>query len=111
MQAMRRILEELDYAEKIMKRIGCPVINVSEKAIEETADYILECVKKREEFLKMTKFVYMFNEGNSNMRELLGGKGANLAEMTTLVYLFRSDLQLQQRLVMLIMRQGKQISR
>ncbi|MBM4761913.1 pyruvate, phosphate dikinase [Bacillus sp. B15-48] len=30
----------------------------------------------------MTKFVYMFNEGNSEMRDLLGGKGANLAEMT-----------------------------
>ncbi|GER66522.1 pyruvate, phosphate dikinase [Weizmannia acidilactici] len=32
----------------------------------------------------MTKFVYMFNEGNSNMRDLLGGKGANLAEMTNI---------------------------
>jgi pyruvate,orthophosphate dikinase len=30
------------------------------------------------------KFVYMFNEGNGSMRELLGGKGANLAEMTNL---------------------------
>ena len=30
------------------------------------------------------KFVYMFSEGNANMRELLGGKGANLAEMTNL---------------------------
>jgi pyruvate,orthophosphate dikinase len=30
----------------------------------------------------MTKFVYMFDEGNSEKRELLGGKGANLAEMT-----------------------------
>ncbi len=29
-----------------------------------------------------TKWVYMFNEGNMNMRDLLGGKGANLAEMT-----------------------------
>ena len=28
------------------------------------------------------KFVYMFSEGNRDMRELLGGKGANLAEMT-----------------------------
>lgn len=32
----------------------------------------------------MTKFVYNFNEGNSSMRNLLGGKGANLAEMTSL---------------------------
>ena len=30
------------------------------------------------------KYVYQFNEGNGKMRELLGGKGANLAEMTNL---------------------------
>jgi len=30
------------------------------------------------------KFVYMFSEGNGGMKELLGGKGANLAEMTSL---------------------------
>ena len=30
------------------------------------------------------KYVYLFKEGNSEMRELLGGKGANLAEMTNL---------------------------
>lgn len=30
------------------------------------------------------KFVYLFSEGNGTMRELLGGKGANLAEMTSL---------------------------
>ena len=30
------------------------------------------------------KYVYLFSEGNANMRELLGGKGANLAEMTGL---------------------------
>ena len=30
------------------------------------------------------KFVYLFKEGNAGMRELLGGKGANLAEMTSL---------------------------
>jgi pyruvate, orthophosphate dikinase len=30
----------------------------------------------------MSKFVYLFNEGNSGMKEKLGGKGANLAEMT-----------------------------
>ncbi len=30
------------------------------------------------------KFVYLFSEGNGSMRELLGGKGANLAEMTKL---------------------------
>ena len=30
------------------------------------------------------KYVYLFKEGNADMRELLGGKGANLAEMTNL---------------------------
>ena len=32
----------------------------------------------------MTKFVYLFSEGNADMRNLLGGKGANLAEMTNI---------------------------
>ena len=32
----------------------------------------------------MHKYVYMFSEGNADMRELLGGKGANLAEMTNI---------------------------
>ena len=31
-----------------------------------------------------TKYVYLFSEGNGSMRNLLGGKGANLAEMTSL---------------------------
>ena len=30
----------------------------------------------------MEKFVYLFHEGNGDMKETLGGKGANLAEMT-----------------------------
>jgi len=32
----------------------------------------------------MSKYVYAFSEGNKDMRNLLGGKGANLAEMTTI---------------------------
>ncbi len=32
----------------------------------------------------MTKYVYAFKEGNADMRNLLGGKGANLAEMTNI---------------------------
>ena len=32
----------------------------------------------------MEKYVYLFNEGNKDMRSLLGGKGANLAEMTNI---------------------------
>ena len=38
----------------------------------------------REVFTLSKKFVYAFSEGNAKMRELLGGKGANLAEMTVL---------------------------
>jgi regulator of PEP synthase PpsR (kinase-PPPase family) len=47
--SFERILDELEYAEKIMKRVGCPVIDVSNKAIEETANLILDILKKREE--------------------------------------------------------------
>src|SRR3954471_23596433 len=32
----------------------------------------------------MAKLVYDFNEGNKDLKDLLGGKGANLAEMTNL---------------------------
>ena len=45
--SMARILEELDYAERIMKKIGCPIIDVSNKAIEETADIIINILKKQ----------------------------------------------------------------
>ena len=41
-------------------------------------------VAQKNEEWQMAKWVYMFNEGNANMRELLGGKGANLAEMTNI---------------------------
>ncbi len=34
--------------------------------------------------MQKKKYVYLFSEGNAKMRELLGGKGANLAEMTVL---------------------------
>ena len=43
-----RIIEELDYAEKVMKKLGCPVIDVSQKAIEETAQVIVEIMKEQE---------------------------------------------------------------
>ena len=32
----------------------------------------------------MTKYVYDFSEGNRDMKDLLGGKGANLAKLTTM---------------------------
>ena len=34
------------------------------------------------------KYCYLFSEGNANMRELLGGKGANLAEMSNIGRIF-----------------------
>lgn len=43
---MNRILEEIDYAETIMKKIGCPVINVANKAIEETAEIVISYLKR-----------------------------------------------------------------
>lgn len=43
---LERILQELDYSENIMKRVGCPVIDVSSKAIEETAGIILDIMKE-----------------------------------------------------------------
>jgi pyruvate,orthophosphate dikinase len=44
----------------------------------------MERETKKRERTKMKKWVYKFSEGNADMRNLLGGKGANLAEMTNL---------------------------
>lgn len=41
-----RILEELDYSDRIMRKIGCPVIDVTNKATEETAAKVLELYRK-----------------------------------------------------------------
>lgn len=43
---LERILEELDYSEEIMKTLKCPVINVSNKAIEETGGIIIDILKE-----------------------------------------------------------------
>ncbi|NOV01959.1 pyruvate, water dikinase regulatory protein [Paenibacillus planticolens] len=43
----RRIQEELDYANSIMKQLDCPIINVTNKAIEETAGLILDLIAIR----------------------------------------------------------------
>lgn len=40
--SMERILKELEYAEGIMKKVGCPIIDVTNKAVEETASKVLE---------------------------------------------------------------------
>lgn len=52
----------------------------------------------------MKQYVYSFKEGNKDMRVILGGKGANLAEMTSIGYLFHKDLLYRQKLVLLIMK-------
>ena len=44
-----RINEELDYAKGIMRRLHCQIINVSGRAIEETAGIILDYVRKNKE--------------------------------------------------------------
>jgi [pyruvate, water dikinase]-phosphate phosphotransferase / [pyruvate, water dikinase] kinase len=41
------VYEELDYAEQIHRRLGCPVIEVSNLAIEETAHRIIRLVQER----------------------------------------------------------------
>lgn len=43
--SLDRILEELDYADTIIKRVGCPIIDVTNKAVEETAGVVLEMLK------------------------------------------------------------------
>ncbi len=44
--SMERILKELDYAEGIMRKLGCPIIDVTNKAVEETASKVLEILYK-----------------------------------------------------------------
>ena len=43
---VRRISDELEYAKAIMRRVHCKIINVSNRAIEETAGIILDYVQK-----------------------------------------------------------------
>ena len=45
--ALVEIYEELEYAEAIHRRLGCPVIEVSNLAIEETAHRIIRLVQQR----------------------------------------------------------------
>ncbi|RQD73177.1 MAG: phosphoenolpyruvate synthase regulatory protein, partial [Halanaerobium sp. MSAO_Bac5] len=39
-----KIIEELDYAEKIMRQVGCPVIDMTKKAVEEAANLIIDII-------------------------------------------------------------------
>jgi len=45
---MNRIMEELEYAEQIMKKLGCMVIDTTTKAVEETASIIMQKLYKGE---------------------------------------------------------------
>ena len=42
-----RILEEFEFADKIMRRLGCQVIDVTQRAIEETALIIIETLGQK----------------------------------------------------------------
>ena len=42
-----RIKEEIQYFEKIVEKIGCPVIDVSDKAIEETANDVIQIIESK----------------------------------------------------------------
>ncbi len=44
--SMERILKELEFAEKVMKKAGCSIIDVTNKAVEETASRVLEIYYK-----------------------------------------------------------------
>lgn len=44
--SLERILMELDYAEVVMRKAGCQVIDVTNKAVEETASKVLEIINK-----------------------------------------------------------------
>lgn len=48
--SVERIEQELEYAAKLMKRLGCPVIDVTNKAVEETAAKVLEIYYKGERY-------------------------------------------------------------
>lgn len=42
---LNNIISELEYAEDIMKKVGCPIIDVSNNAVEETAEQIMKLIK------------------------------------------------------------------
>ncbi|MGM0602984.1 MAG: pyruvate, water dikinase regulatory protein [Bacillota bacterium] len=42
--SLEKIMEELTYAEQVMKRVGCPVIDMTKKAVEEAANIIIDII-------------------------------------------------------------------
>jgi regulator of PEP synthase PpsR (kinase-PPPase family) len=47
---LERILLELNYAEDVFKKVGCPVVDVTNKAVEETAVRVLEIINREVRF-------------------------------------------------------------
>lgn len=45
--SLDRILAELEYSEGIMKRLGCPIFDVTNRAVEETAGKLLELIRRQ----------------------------------------------------------------
>jgi regulator of PEP synthase PpsR (kinase-PPPase family) len=50
--SLERILKELEYAEGIMKKAGCPIIDVTNKAVEETATRVMEIYYRGERHVR-----------------------------------------------------------
>jgi len=48
--SLERIESELEYAQKIMRRLGCPIVDVTNKAVEETASKILQIYYKGDRY-------------------------------------------------------------
>jgi regulator of PEP synthase PpsR (kinase-PPPase family) len=46
-----RIVQELEYADHIFRRLRCPVVDVTHKAIEETASEILDLTQRKETYV------------------------------------------------------------
>ncbi|TRX51906.1 kinase/pyrophosphorylase [Fulvivirga sp. M361] len=44
---LNNIITELEFADQVMKKIGCPVINISNKAVEETAEIIIKLINAK----------------------------------------------------------------
>lgn len=61
--------------------------------------------------MKGKKFVYLFNEGRADMKELLGGKGANLAEMTRIGLPVPHGFTITTEACNLYFQQGRQLSK
>jgi pyruvate,orthophosphate dikinase len=65
----------------------------------------------KEEDTVSHKYVYLFKEGSADMRALLGGKGANLAEMSNLGLPVPSALPFLRKLARVITRTARRLRR